>query len=69
MMAVTRKQYEKAMAALQKLRQAEAIVKAWNDGLKALGPAVDHMEITEIGEDGSFTGKPKEVPRVSSKTG
>lgn len=68
MMKVTKKQFEKALAALPKLREADAIVKAWNDGLKAIGPAAEHMDVTEIGDDGSFKGKPKEVPRVVAKT-
>lgn len=58
-MRVTKKQFEKAQAALPKLREAEATIKAWNDGLKAIGPAAEHMDVSEIGDDGSFKGTPK----------
>ncbi len=68
-MKVTRKQYEKAIAALPKLREVEAIVKTWNDAIKAIGPAAEHMDVTEVGDDGSFKGKPKEVPRVAGEPG
>lgn len=68
-MKVTKKQFDKAMKDLPKLREAESIVKAWNDGLKAIGPAAEHMDVSEIGEDGSFKGKPKEVSRVAQKAG
>ncbi len=68
-MKVTKKQYEKAVETLPKLREAEGIVKAWTEGLKTIGAAAEHMDVTEIDDDGSFKGRLKEVPRVVSKAG
>lgn len=68
-MAVTRKQFEKAMKDLPKLRAAEATIKEWNDRLKALGGAAELMDVSEINDDGSYTVKPKEVSSGVAKTG
>ena len=68
-MKVTKKQYEKAIETLPKLREAEGIVKAWTEGLKTIGAAAEHMDVTEIDDDGSFKGRLKEVSRVVSKAG
>ena len=67
-MSVSRKQYEKAVKDLPALRKAEAVIKAWDDHMKAAGPAAEHMDIEAFGDDGSITGKPKETIRVA-KTG
>ena len=56
------------MKALPKLKEAESIIKAWNDGLKAIGAAAEHMDVMEIDGD-SFKGKRKEGPGVSRESG
>ena len=68
-MKVTKKQYEKAIETLPKLREAEGVVKAWTEGLKTIGAAAEHMDVTEIDDDGSFKGRLKEVSRGVSKAG
>lgn len=57
---VTKKQFNRATKALPKLREAEAVVKAWNERLKGLGPVAEQFDITELSADGSFKGKRKE---------
>lgn len=68
-MRITRRQYERAVAVLPKLREAEAIVKTWDDAIKAIGPAAEQMEVTEVDANGSFKAKPREVPRVAGEPG
>ena len=66
---VTKNRYLRALALLPKLREAEAIVKTWTDGIKACGPVADHMEVVAINDDGSCKLKPKEKSDASSEGG
>ena len=59
------KEYTKAKELLPKLREAERIVKTWEEWMKTNASVAEHTDVTEIGDDGSFKGKPKEVPRVA----
>ena len=67
-MKVTKRQFDKAMKDLPQLKQAEAIIKAWNDGIKANGLDTEQFDVTEIDGD-SFKGKRKEAPSVVGRAG
>jgi len=53
---ITKEQYEKAQAALPKLRKAEDIVRIWDNAKKAHASVFDQSDILEIVqcEDGRF---------------
>jgi hypothetical protein len=62
---ITRDQYDTAKRNVVRLGKAQETVDAWENAIKAFGPSVDGVEVTEIDtDDMTFKGRPKEVPRV-----
>ena len=66
-MKITRKQFEKAQKDLPKLQQAQDAIRHWQEGVKSLGAAIEHMDVLEVEfDDGQYTTrcKRKEVRSV-----
>jgi len=67
---VTVDQYDKALAAIEKLQKQEAIAKVWEDARKAHPTMFSQWNVTAVirNDEGkfSFETSPKEVSRVQA---
>lgn len=62
----TKEQFEKAQKALPKLRKAEALIKWWNDGLKAMR-LTENADVLEVEQDDQGRWAAKTRPNGAEK--